>query len=62
VENVENLIKKTNSKDTVENMDNFFQKIASLPPSEILYRGRPWGGLEEMKNGVKLAPGYFITY
>jgi len=56
---IDNWIKSTEGmpKEAVNELDEFFQAHASLPPSEILVTGQPWGALEEMLLGHQLAPG-----
>merc|ERR1719223_385597 len=45
------------SKSKVNDLDQFFQSIATTTPDEILVQGQPWGALEEKLLDTKLAPG-----
>lgn len=45
------------SKDTFKDVDSFLADVSTLPPSEVLVQGQPWGALEEMLLGRPLAPG-----
>jgi len=45
------------TQETVHDWDAFFEKYATVEPSEILVRGQPWGALEEKLLGQRLAPG-----
>jgi len=40
-----------------QDWDEFFKQHASDEPTEVLVQGQPWGALEEMRLGKKLAPG-----
>jgi len=42
-------------------LDTFFQKYASVPVTEMIVEGQPWGALEEMLLGQPLAPGLTFT-
>jgi len=42
-------------------LDSFFKKYASVPVTEMLVEGQPWGALEEMLLGKPLAPGLTFT-
>lgn len=44
-------------KEVVNKYDKFFQKYATVAPSEIIVKGQPWGALEEQLLGVPLAKG-----
>ena len=43
----------------IADMQRFLKRQASIPPkaSEIVHRGKPWGGLQERLTGKKLARG-----
>jgi hypothetical protein len=47
------------SSDDIADTQRFFKRWASIPPhrSEIVHRGKPWGGLQEQLTGKKLARG-----
>ena len=46
------------NKETVGELDTFFERIADQQPSEILVEGQPWGALQQLLlGGVKLSEG-----
>lgn len=34
------------TKETVADIDKFFEEYSSMPPTEILVEGQPWGAVE----------------
>lgn len=48
-------------KNKVANLDAFFDKWATVDPVQVLTDGQPWGALEEMLIGKRLAPGLKFT-
>ena len=43
----------------ITDMQSFLKRWSSVPPqaSQIVHTGKPWGGLQELLTGRKLAPG-----
>jgi hypothetical protein len=49
------------TQEEVKKWDQFFEKYATVAPSEVLVRGQPWGALEEMRLGHQLVKGLTFT-
>jgi hypothetical protein len=47
--------------DHVKELDEFFDKYSTVDPTEVLVEGQPWGALEEMLLGKRLAKGLTFT-
>ena len=48
-------------KEVVKDIDQFYVEHATKDPSKILVQGQPWGYLEELRLGKRLAPGLVFT-
>lgn len=48
-------------KEVVKDIDHFYVEHATKDPSKILVQGQPWGYLEELRLGKRLAPGLVFT-
>lgn len=56
---IENWIKSKEGmqKETVNDLDAFFDKYATVDPQQVLVEGQPWGALEELLLGKQLVKG-----
>lgn len=60
---IDNWIKSDSGmkKEVVDDIDSFFESIATVEPTEILVTGQSWGALEELLLKKQLAPGLKFT-
>jgi hypothetical protein len=60
---IDSWIQSTNgmTKEKMQEYETFFQKYADVPVDTILVQGQPWGALEELLLGKKLAKGLTFT-
>eukprot|EP01038_Epipyxis_sp_PR26KG_P014959 gene14959-20124_t len=63
LQTIENWIKTPQgmTKETLKELDSFFESYATVAPSKILVAGQPWGALEEMLLNKPLAAGLTFT-
>jgi len=49
------------SKESVDEMHEFFAEFESVLPSEVLQEGMPWGALEQLRVGEPLTTGKCVV-